>query len=157
MVLGAGGTACAALAAFVDLKITSAVVVVRDPARAAEAVACAERLGLPLTVSRWADTDFAALAREAEVLVNTVPPAATEPLVAELAAAAHLLDVIYHPWPTPLATAVSAAGGEIATGLDMLLHQAFGQVTHFTGQPAPRLAMRDALFAATGGILPLPL
>ncbi len=155
-VLGAGGTACAALAAFVDLGITSASVVVRDPTRATEAISCASRLGLPLTVHRWADTDFAAIATTS-VVVSTVPPAATAPLVSTLASAAHLLDVIYHPWPTPLAEAVSAAGGAVATGLDMLLHQAFGQVTRFTGHPAPRHAMRDALFAATGGILPLPL
>jgi shikimate dehydrogenase len=45
----------------------------------------------------------------------------------------------------------------VATGLDMLLHQAFGQVEQFTGKSAPRQAMRDALHTATGGILPLPL
>ncbi|MBM7772948.1 shikimate dehydrogenase [Actinokineospora baliensis] len=157
VILGAGGTACAALAAFVDLGITSAVVVVRDLARAADAVESAERLGLSLELARLADTDFAALASSAAVLVNTVPPAATEPLTAALARAPHLLDVIYHPWPTPLATAVTDAGGVVATGLDMLLHQAFGQFTHFTGREAPRQAMRDALFSATGGILPLPL
>jgi shikimate dehydrogenase len=68
-----------------------------------------------------------------------------------------VLDVIYHPWPTPLATAVHACDGRLATGLDMLLHQAFGQVEQFTGHPAPREAMRDALRSATGGQVPLPL
>jgi len=37
------------------------------------------------------------------------------------------------------------AGGRLATGLDMLLHQAFGQVEQFTGQPAPKAAMAAAL------------
>jgi shikimate dehydrogenase len=68
-----------------------------------------------------------------------------------------VLDVIYHPWPTPLATAVATHGGVLATGLDMLLHQAFGQVAQFTGEEPPREAMRDALRTATGGALPLPL
>ncbi|SER54509.1 shikimate dehydrogenase [Actinokineospora terrae] len=157
VVLGAGGTACAALAAFVDLGITSAVVVVRDLSRATEATNCAARLGLPLEVSLWSTTDFAALAASAAVLVNTVPPAATEPLAPTLAPVRHLLDVIYHPWPTPLSTAVTTAGGTVITGLDMLLHQAFGQVTHFTGHPAPRPPMRQALSAATGGVHPLPI
>jgi shikimate dehydrogenase len=89
--------------------------------------------------------------------VNTVPPDAVLPHVADLAAIAHVLDVIYHPWPTPLAEAVAARGGRLATGLDMLLHQAFGQAEHFTGRPAPRAAMRDALREATGNLLPLPI
>ena len=58
-----------------------------------------------------------------------------------------MLDVIYHPWPTPVAVAVEQAGTRLATGLDMLLHQAFGQVEQFTGKPAPQDVMRDALAA----------
>ncbi|WP_084477412.1 shikimate dehydrogenase [Actinokineospora enzanensis] len=156
VVLGAGGTACAALAGFVDLGLTSAVVVVRDPARAVDAVECADRLSLPLRVVAWAEAPFSGLAAECAVLVNTVPPAAAAGLGTDLASVPCLLDVIYHPWPTPLATAVAAAGGRVVTGLDMLLHQAFDQSTHFTGLTAPRSAMRDALFEATGGIHALP-
>ncbi|UVS78281.1 shikimate dehydrogenase [Actinokineospora sp. UTMC 2448] len=154
VVLGAGGTACAALAAVVELGIPGAVVVVREPARAGDAVVCAERLGLALRVLRWTETDFAALAESASVLVNTAPAGATEELASSLARAPHVLDVIYHPWPTPLA---EARDGVLATGLDMLLHQAFGQVEQFTGREAPRREMRDALRSATGGVLPLPL
>src|SRR5690606_32137989 len=58
---------------------------------------------------------------------------------------------------TPLAEAVLTAGGQLATGLDMLLHQAFGQVEQFTGRPAPREEMRAALREATGGVHELPL
>lgn len=157
LVLGAGGTARAALAALVDLGVESATLVVRDPARAASAVTCADRLALPVAVQAWSTTDFAALASSSAVVINTAPAAAAAPLAAELAKAPCLLDVIYHPWPTPVAEAVMAAGGTLATGLDMLLHQAFAQVEHFTGLPAPRPEMRDALHAATGGMLPLPL
>lgn len=56
-----------------------------------------------------------------------------------------LLDAIYHPWPTPLAAAVEQSGGVVVGGLEMLLHQAFGQVEQFTGMPAPRAAMEQAL------------
>jgi len=56
-----------------------------------------------------------------------------------------LLDAIYNPWPTPLATAVEQAGGRVISGLQMLLHQAFAQVEQFTELPAPTEAMRAAL------------
>jgi shikimate dehydrogenase len=157
VVLGAGGTACAAVAGLADLGIRTVRVVAREPARAEAAVRCASKLGMVAEVTRWAEADFGALANEADVLVNTAPAAAIEACVTDLAAATCVLDVIYHPWPTALAEAVAARGGRLATGLDMLLHQAFGQVEQFTGQPAPRVEMRDALRAATGGILPLPL
>jgi shikimate dehydrogenase len=155
VVLGAGGTARAALAGLAELGLRSATVVVREPARATAAMACAAAVGLKLDVVAWASADFPALVAESSVLVNTAPPAAVDP--AALGGTPFLLDVIYHPWPTPLATAVAAHGGHVATGLDMLLHQAFGQVEQFTGEVAPRGAMRDALHTATGGILPLPL
>lgn len=157
VVLGAGGTACAALAGLAELGVSSATVVVRNVSRATEAVACATAVGLEVEVSAWSSTDFQALASSASVLVNTTPATAVSTVVEDLSLAPCVLDVIYHPWPTPLASAVAARGGVLATGLDMLLHQAFGQVAQFTGQNPPRKTMRDALRAATGGVLPLPL
>ncbi|MBB4684674.1 shikimate dehydrogenase [Amycolatopsis jiangsuensis] len=157
VVLGAGGTAAAAVVGLVELGVGSAQLVVRDPARAAETLAAAERAGLPVDVLTWSEADFARLADSAAVLISTVPPEAVRPHVAELAGVGSVLDVIYHPWPTPLAEAVTARGGRLATGLDMLLHQAFGQAEHFTGRPAPRAEMRAALRAATNDVLPLPI
>jgi shikimate dehydrogenase len=157
LLLGAGGTAAAALAGLAELDVTDVVLVVREPARAADAVATAERVGVRADVRRWADVDLRALASESAVVVSTVPAAAVDPHVAELAGAGCVLDVIYHPWPTRLAEAVAQQGGRLATGLDMLLHQAFGQVEQFTGKPAPKTVMRDALYEATGRTVPLPL
>ncbi|HEX5400769.1 MAG TPA: shikimate dehydrogenase [Pseudonocardiaceae bacterium] len=157
LVLGAGGTAAAALVGLAELDVRDVVIVVREPARAAETVATAHRIGLRVDVRRWSHADLRALAGKAEVVVSTVPAVAADRHADELAEAPCLLDVIYHPWPTPLAEAVSRRGGRLATGLDMLLHQAFSQVEQFTGRPAPRVAMRDALRTATGGTLPLPL
>src|SRR6266581_4431941 len=56
----------------------------------------------------------------------------------------HLLDVVYHPWPTALAEAARKADIPVAGGLALLLHQAAGQVTLMTGKPAPLPAMRQA-------------
>lgn len=156
VLLGAGGTATAALVALASVGVRSVSLVVRSASRAAEAEACASGLGLDLDTVTWDTADFAALASSSDVLVSTVPPAATEPIAAALAEAPTVLDVIYHPWPTPLACAVEKRGRTLATGLDMLLHQAFGQAEQFTGLPAPREAMRAALREATDNLLPLP-
>jgi shikimate dehydrogenase len=157
VVLGAGGTASAALAGFASLGVSRATVVLRDVNRSAGIRECASRLGLPLSVVAWSSADFASLGSSAAVLVSTTPSSAVSSLADSLALAGCVLDVIYHPWPTPLAAAVLARGGRVATGLDMLLHQAFAQVSQFTGLPAPRSAMRDALRAETGNQLALPL
>ena len=157
VVLGAGGTAAAAVVGLADLGVRQVRLVVRDPARASETVEAAKRASLDVEVLRWSSADFVALAAESAVLITTVPLDAVAPHLDALAGFGCVLDVIYHPWPTPLASAVAARGGRLATGLDMLLHQAFGQAEHFTGRPAPREAMRDALREATGNILPLPI
>jgi shikimate dehydrogenase len=157
VLLGAGGTAAAALAAFAELGVRDAVLVVREPARASEALATAERVGVAAEVVRASEADLAALAAESQVLISTLPAEAVEADAEVLAQAACVLDVVYHPWPTPLAKALQHKGKPVATGLDMLLHQAFGQVEQFTGHRAPRAVMRDALYAATNGEIPLPL
>lgn len=153
VVLGGGGTACAVVRALYDLGLSSVTVVVRDPARAVDVLAVADRVGL-----RARATTFDALggvpSARTTALVNTTPGGAVdgwaERLVAGLPSSATVLDAVYHPWPTRLVAAAGARGLRVATGLDMLLHQAFGQVEQFTGRPAPRAAMHAALTGATG-------
>jgi shikimate dehydrogenase len=157
VVLGAGGTATAALTALEAFKIPAATIVVRDPARADEALACAARVGLEVELIRWDTADFASLCAEADLVVSTVPTGAVEPVAGDIVRAGCVFDVIYHPWPTPLAAAAQQQCTRLVTGLDMLLHQAFAQVRWFTGLDAPREAMRAALHTATATTLPLPI
>jgi len=89
--------------------------------------------------------DRAGLAGQADVLVSTIPAQAAAEYAQTFERVPVLLDAIYDPWPTPLASAVAAAGGEVVSGLQMLLHQAFSQVEQFTGRPAPRQQMAAAL------------
>ena len=105
VILGAGGTAAAALAAFATLRVGGVTLVVRDPARAEATVAAAHRMGIPIDIARWTDVRLGRLAAGASVVVSTVPPDAVAEHAEEIAGAACLLDVIYHPWPTPLAEA----------------------------------------------------
>ena len=53
-----------------------------------------------------------------------------------------MLDVLYAPWPTPLAQRVAAVGGTVAGGLDVLFWQATAQVELMTGHA--RSDRRDA-------------
>ncbi|WP_223256199.1 shikimate dehydrogenase [Micromonospora endophytica] len=155
-VLGAGGTARAALAAAARLHAAGVTVVARRPAAVAELEPVADLLGLALTAAPWSE---AATLAEADVVISTVPKGAADALAASDAAdgsagpvrwrsATVLFDAIYDPWPTPLAASAAAAGCGVVSGLDLLLAQAIGQFEQFTGVPAPRPAMSAALRAA---------
>ena len=117
----------------------------RRPAAVAELRPVAEYLGLTLVHREFAGATEAA--RVADVVISTVPAGATDRLDVAWRPGAVLFDVLYHPWPTPLAVSAEAAGCRVVSGLDLLLAQAVHQFVLFTGVPAPVAAMRDALFA----------
>jgi shikimate-5-dehydrogenase len=146
-IIGAGATACSALAAVGELGAAGADVVARDPARATALLATADRLGLKVRLRPWHDLT-APGAVVPDLLISTVPAGAADGY-AERVRLTHqpprsVLDVVYHPWPTPLAQAAAAAGSAVASGYAMLLHQAAAQVELMTGKPAPLEAMRQA-------------
>jgi len=143
-ILGAGATACAALAALRETGLTSAVVLVRDQARAGDLLAAAGRLGMAVELR-----PFGTGVRDGDLLVSTVPAGAAD-YYAERArnprpGPSAVLDVVYHPWPTPLAQAAARSGAVVVSGFDLLLHQAARQVELMTGRhPAPLEPMRAA-------------
>lgn len=163
-VLGSGATACSALAALTELGATDIVVAARRHAGSGRAAAAARRMGLSVTALPWrpgdaaSDDSVADLLAHADLVVSTLPAGAADALAAPLAAAlerrgraqAVMLDVVYAPWPTPLASTWTAAGGRAAPGWLMLLHQAVPQVSLMTGQTPPTGPMREALEAAVG-------
>jgi len=153
-VLGAGGTAQAALAtlAFGAFGAVGAVeevrVLVREPSRAGELLATAARLGLPVTVASLADPD----AWRADLVISTLPPGAADRYAGSaLGPGQALLDAVYARWPTPLAAGFAAAGARVVSGAAMLLYQAACQVELMTGRAAPVEAMRAALREAVPG------
>ncbi len=145
VVLGSGGTAPAAVVALAGLGVGEVTVVARDRRKAARLVELGGRVGLTARFCALDDAALAGAAAAAGVLVNTIPAEVAARYAQLLAGVPVLLDVVYHPWPTPLAAAVTAAGGRVVSGLQMLLHQAYTQVELFTGLPAPREAMARAL------------
>ncbi|MBY8884282.1 shikimate dehydrogenase [Streptomyces sp. PTM05] len=146
-VLGAGATASSALAALAAMGAERVTAYVRGPARAAEMRGWGERLGVPVVTADWAS---AADALAEPLVVSTTPAGATDHLAAAVPARpGALFDVLYEPWPTPLAAAWSARGGVLLGGLDLLVHQAVLQVELMTGRAqAPLAAMRAAGEAA---------
>jgi shikimate dehydrogenase len=146
-ILGAGATACSALAAVGELGVAGADVIARDPSRAGGLLATADRLGLKARLRPWADLgdNDAPLP---DLLISTVPAGAADDYSERMRLTRHappaVLDVVYHPWPTPLAQAAAAAGSVVASGYAMLLHQAAAQVELMTGKSAPLEAMRQA-------------
>ncbi len=147
LVCGSGGTAPAVVVGLAELGVTGITVAARNPDKAARLLDLGRRIGV---TARFCALDSAGLADEvagADVLISTIPADVASRYADTFAAIPVLLDAVYDPWPTPLATAVAAAGGRVISGLQMLLHQAFAQVEQFTGLPAPREAMTCALDA----------
>ena len=141
--LGAGGTAQAALAALRDIGVDECTVLVRNPSRAMALNATAERLGSRLSIDTLAD-DHPALS--ADLVASTLPPGAADRCAARMWSAGQaVLDVVYRPWPTALAASASTDGATVISGALMLLHQAAEQVRLMTGRDAPVEAMRIAL------------
>jgi shikimate dehydrogenase len=143
-ILGAGATACSALAGLAELGCQDVTLLARSPDRAVAALAVADRLGIRATLG---GLDQLRPPLEAEVVISTLPSRAGADWALTLPSrrpAGLLLDVTYHPWPTPAAAAWRAAGGIAVGGFEMVLHQAAAQVTLMTGRPAPIEAMRIA-------------
>jgi shikimate dehydrogenase len=147
VVLGAGGTAQAALAALMPAQ--EVTVLVRDPGRAAALQSAAERLGRPVRISLLSDIEAL---DQADLVISTLPAGAADVLAGHRWTDRQaVLDAIYHPWPTVLASAMRAAGATVVSGASMLLHQAARQVELMTGSTAPVEAMRAALRTAAPG------
>ncbi|MEV5914632.1 shikimate dehydrogenase [Streptomyces chartreusis] len=142
-ILGAGATASSALAALARVCTGEVVAYVRSEARAAEMRQWGERLDVEVRTADWAQADRAL---HAPLVIATTPAGTTDALAAAVPERpATLFDVLYDPWPTPLAARWSMFGGAVVSGLDLLVHQAVLQVEQMTGRvPAPLEAMRKA-------------
>lgn len=153
--LGAGGTAAAVVAALPALGTETLSLVVRAPERARGLAELASSLGVQVEVLTFAQFDARlANSKAADLVVNTVPGDLDHLEVDQAwVRGALLFDVLYDPWPTKLAARWQSSGGQVVSGLELLLAQALEQVRLFTGrgesEPLPReaevrTAMRNA-------------
>lgn len=152
-VLGGGATATSAGLALADLGVTTIVVAVRDEARAGATLAALrahpaapEVVVTSLPDGQWSVApDLPAVGSTVDIVVSTIPVSAQTPdLVARCAGVPVVFDVLYDPWPTPLAASAYAAGRTVVGGLDLLVHQAALQVELFTGRAVAVEVLRDA-------------
>ncbi len=159
VVIGGGATAASALAALREAGCRRSVVAVRSAARAAPLLEAAGRLGVEVEL-RGLDVDSLSAAVSAlppsSVVVSTVPAEVGRRLAGALVAAGPvarrragrqppmLLDVVYDPWPTPLAQAWGREGAPSVGGFEMLVHQAEGQVRLMTGRRVDVTVLRRA-------------
>ncbi len=132
-IFGGGATAASVIAAVAELGGQRVLIRARTPERAAPLVELGLRLGVEVTVRPIAMEDRSLIVPD--VIVSTLPGGSTEGIVFPEAVrqGALLLDVAYDPWPSELAGAWDAVGGRVASGLDMLIHQAVGQIRIWVG------------------------
>lgn len=164
-VLGGGGTATAALAALRCMGCRQVDIFVRDPRRAERVQQTAARLGMDLVFVPL-DT-LGQRFGEYELTISTLPAGAADSLIDSdnrgEQTARYLLDVSYDPWPSKLASAWLESGGQVTSGLEMLMYQAVDQVKLFTGRSVEQVlpdesrvleAMRSAVGLPLTGYTP---
>lgn len=139
-ILGAGGTARAALLAATQLGAQQVTVVARTPSRAEALRRVSDKLGVRLEISPWTGQ-----IPDSDLVVSTVVSGAADSIAEAVAGSAPLIvDIIYDPWPTVLAAAAERAGCTVVNGLDLLVGQALLQIELMTG----RSVSSDVLYAA---------
>lgn len=144
VIVGGGATATSVGLALADLGCGDLRLLVRSPERAAETV---RALGGHPDRPRVDVGDLAAVPSlaGADLLVSTVPAEGQGPALVEASAEVPaLFEVVYHPWPTPLAAAALAGARTLIGGLDLLAHQARLQFELFTGHEVAVDVLRDA-------------
>ncbi|QIK76741.1 shikimate dehydrogenase [Nocardioides piscis] len=140
-ILGGGATATSIGIALADLGVRSIEVAVRSPERAAETVETLQAHPARPEVSLTRLDEVTDL--QVDLVASTIPAQAQDDrLVSACGGAATLFEIVYDPWPTPLAA--SAGDRVLVGGFDLLLHQAAVQFELFTGAVAPLAVMRAA-------------
>lgn len=134
LVLGGGATARSVLRALRTAGVSSVTLCSRDFQRSHRTYEFAKSLGCEVL---WRPLEEASAVLDVDIVVSSLPAgSAIPPFDTQLRERAVLFDVVYDPWPTPLAVSWSEAGGRTISGLSMLVHQALGQIRLFHHQDA---------------------
>lgn len=151
-ILGGGATAASAIAAAARLSADTVFVSMRSRERADDLRLVGRESGVEVRIGALADAG--SIEARPDAVISTLPNGAQVDVhfAPETIARAVLFDVAYHPWPSALA---SVWGGDVISGLEMLVVQALLQVRIFVGGD-PRAVLDDepavlaAMYAAVG-------
>lgn len=152
LVIGSGATATSAIAAIAKLAPGSKVKIhARNATTRKSLLSFAKLLGLK-TSRVWGLSSTLA---SSDLVISTVPAHAMDSKAQELESVSLwrprglLLDVAYSPWPSKMAALWSDRGGEVSSGLEMLIWQAIAQIRIFrTGNPSTELPNEIAVLEA---------
>lgn len=144
-ILGGGATAASAVVAAAELGAITVSILTRSPEKSAALVDLGRRVGLAVDVAEFSTMG---VLPAPQLVISTLPGGSAVPVSypdAVMAGCA-LLDVAYDPWPSAHASVWAAAGGTVANGLSMLVHQALLQVRIFAfNDPFQPLDDEDAV------------
>lgn len=149
-ILGAGGAARGAAAAFVLAGARQVRLVNRTLERAQ---AIADALGPAVAACAWSEIDAALAGADALVNATSLGLEGGPPLEVELSplpAGAPVMDMVYRPLETPLLAAARAQGRPAVDGLEMLVGQAVPSFRAFYGCEPPAIDVRALAIAALG-------
>lgn len=130
-ILGAGASCASAIAALTSFDAQKVRIIARSETRAAGRLELVERLGMQaefVPLAEWGSACGSTL------VMSTLPGTVGGSLhpCEEFVAESALFDVVYAPWPSPLATRWFAAERGVIGGEAMLLHQAVEQLRLMT-------------------------
>jgi shikimate dehydrogenase len=149
VVIGAGGAARAIVLALSRGGASDVAVVNRTAERAATAAALAGPAGRVASIDATEQADIVVNATSIGMGDGQVPFD-----VARLSGPQVVVDIVYHPSPTPLVAAARERGIIAVDGLGMLVHQAGHAFRLWTGLEPPVTAMAEAARRALEGRSP---
>lgn len=144
-VIGTGNTASSAFLAAARLGASRVLI----SGRSLDGIAALERLGDRLGVHTEWRLYGSHVPVRSDLVINTLPGDVDPEDVPEADLGEVLMEVPYDPWPTPRAARWVERDGLVVSGLEMLLHQAIGQVRIFvTGVEGGALDREEAVIDA---------
>ena len=139
-IIGGGGTARAAIGSL-NSKLRSVDVLLRNPARMQAMSTAAPDIKVNQCEMDTALDSY-------YLIIQTTPSGAFDQYAANLNnTSGSVLECLYKPWPTPLASRFAELGGTVISGKELLVEQALFQIELFTQMKIDFAQMRQALLA----------